>query len=97
MKLGVPKETRAGERRVALVPESVKRLRAKGFDVTVEAGAGEQAGILDAAYVEAGATVAADDKTSPAPAATVAPVRPSWHCCSRSPVRTWYAGYATRR
>ncbi|TFH23196.1 MAG: Re/Si-specific NAD(P)(+) transhydrogenase subunit alpha [Myxococcales bacterium] len=58
MKLGVPKETRAGERRVALVPESVKRLRSKGFDVLVEGGAGVAASFLDSVYQEAGATIA---------------------------------------
>ena len=58
MKLGVPKETRAGERRVALVPESVKRLCSKGFDVLVEGGAGQAASFLDSVYQEAGATIA---------------------------------------
>lgn len=60
MKLGVPKETREGERRVALVPESVKRLRAKGFDVLVETAAGQAASFLDSTYEEAGASIATD-------------------------------------
>ena len=54
MRLGIPKETTPGEQRVALVPETVARL-GSGVDVIVEAGAGEAAGFLDAAYTEAGA------------------------------------------
>ena len=57
MIVGVPKETVADERRVALVPEVVKRLKGKGLDVVVEAGAGEHALIPDALYTEAGATL----------------------------------------
>jgi NAD(P) transhydrogenase subunit alpha len=55
MKLGVPKETAADETRVALVPESARRLVEAGLDVLVERGAGERAAFLDAAYEEAGA------------------------------------------
>mgnify|MGYP003446745007 CR=1 FL=1 len=43
MKIAVPKETRLGERRVALVPESCKKLVQAGFSVAVEAGAGATA------------------------------------------------------
>lgn len=57
MRLGVPKETREGERRVALVPDVVKRLAAKDHEVTVEPGAGELALIPDALYEAAGATL----------------------------------------
>ncbi|MGA9752757.1 MAG: Re/Si-specific NAD(P)(+) transhydrogenase subunit alpha [Acidobacteriota bacterium] len=60
MKVFVPRECREGERRVALVPESVKKLVKAGVTVTVEAGAGAGSFIADSAYVEAGATVAAD-------------------------------------
>jgi NAD(P) transhydrogenase subunit alpha len=56
MQLGIPKETSAGERRVALVPETVARL-GEGIDVLVEAGAGDIAGFPDAAYTEAGAKI----------------------------------------
>ncbi|MCC6264324.1 MAG: Re/Si-specific NAD(P)(+) transhydrogenase subunit alpha [Bryobacterales bacterium] len=55
---GVPKETDAGERRVALVPALVPSLVKAGFDVLVEAGAGEAAGFSDAAFVEKGARLA---------------------------------------
>jgi H+-translocating NAD(P) transhydrogenase subunit alpha len=60
MKIVVPKEAAAGERRVALVPEVVARLVKAGNAVAVEAGAGEAAGFEDAAYEGAGATVVAD-------------------------------------
>jgi NAD(P) transhydrogenase subunit alpha len=61
MKIGVPKESAEGERRVALVPDVVKSLQAKvseKIDPVVEAGAGAGAGHTDAAYQEAGAQVA---------------------------------------
>ena len=57
MNVGVPRESADGERRVALVPEVVKRLAAKDVEVVVEAGAGEQALIPDALYTEAGASI----------------------------------------
>ena len=57
MRIGVPKETTAGERRVALVPESGKKLIQAGYQVVVEAAAGAAAGFPDAAYREAGVTV----------------------------------------
>jgi NAD(P) transhydrogenase subunit alpha len=55
VKIGVPRETEPGERRVALVPDAAGRLVSDGFDVLVERGAGEQAYFEDDAYVEAGA------------------------------------------
>jgi H+-translocating NAD(P) transhydrogenase subunit alpha len=57
MKAGVVKETQPGERRVALVPDGVARLRAAGIDILVERGAGDGAWLPDSAYIEAGATV----------------------------------------
>ena len=57
MRLGVPKESRAGERRVALIPDTVKSLTAKDLEVIVESGAGEGAGHPDEQYTEAGATI----------------------------------------
>ena len=47
MKLGVPKESAPGERRVAMVPDVAKRLAAKGVEVVVEEGAGQGARIPD--------------------------------------------------
>src|SRR5262245_62069766 len=55
MRIGVPKETAAGERRVALVPELVAKLKESGIDVVVEPGAGEAASFTDDAFREAGA------------------------------------------
>jgi proton-translocating NAD(P)+ transhydrogenase subunit alpha len=60
MKVGVPKETAAGERRVALVPDGVKRLVDGGFELLVERGAGDDAGHTDSEYEEAGATIVPD-------------------------------------
>jgi NAD(P) transhydrogenase subunit alpha len=55
--VAVPKETAAGETRVALTPDAAKRLIGKGVTVRVEAGAGTAAGYLDAAYTTAGCEV----------------------------------------
>jgi len=60
MRLAIPKETRAGETRVAATPESVKKFKGLGLDVTVQAGAGAGARIADADYQAAGATIAPD-------------------------------------
>ena len=57
MKAAVVKETAPGERRVALVPEAVARLRPAGIDVLVESGAGDGAWLTDAAYADAGAAI----------------------------------------
>jgi NAD(P) transhydrogenase subunit alpha len=57
MRVAVPREIRPGERRVALVPESCKKLVAAGLEVTVETGAGEAAFFPDAAFREAGAGI----------------------------------------
>ena len=59
MKIAIPKERRAGERRVAASPQAVGKFVALGVEVTVEAGAGEASAIGDAAFAEAGAAVAA--------------------------------------
>jgi len=57
MKVGVAKETAAGERRVALVPETLGKLTAAGLEILVETGAGAGAAIPDQAYADAGATI----------------------------------------
>jgi H+-translocating NAD(P) transhydrogenase subunit alpha len=57
MKVSVVNETASGERRVALVPEAVAKLRASGLEVLVESGAGAQAWFTDDNYAEAGASV----------------------------------------
>ena len=57
MKVAVIKEGAPGERRVALVPEAVAKLRAAGLEVLVESGAGDRAWLADGAYAEAGAMI----------------------------------------
>jgi NAD(P) transhydrogenase subunit alpha len=61
VKIGVPKETAAGERRVALIPDVVRSLTEKELEVAVEAGAGEGAGHPDPEYAEAGAEAGSAD------------------------------------
>ena len=55
MKVGVPKESAEGERRVALVPDVVTKLGQRGVEVVLETGAGEHAHFPDSAYADAGA------------------------------------------
>ena len=74
MIVGVPKETMAGETRVALTPDGLSRL--KGVQVLVEAGAGESAGFPDAAYAAAGASIAPDAAALYGQADVVLKVRP---------------------
>ncbi|HEY3462599.1 MAG TPA: Re/Si-specific NAD(P)(+) transhydrogenase subunit alpha [Gaiellaceae bacterium] len=57
MRVGIPRETTQGERRVALVPETVGKLAAAGFEIVFETGAGDAASFPDDAYTEAGATL----------------------------------------
>lgn len=57
MRIAVPREIRQGERRVALVPESCKKLRAAGIEVAIESGAGDTAYFSDDAFREAGAEI----------------------------------------
>jgi NAD(P) transhydrogenase subunit alpha len=58
MRIAVAREAGAGEARVAATPDTVKRMKALGADVVVQAGAGTASGILDADYEAAGATIA---------------------------------------
>ena len=60
MKIGVPTETMPGERRVALIPDSMTALGKSGHELIVESGAGVSAGYPDDAYKAKGATIAAD-------------------------------------
>jgi proton-translocating NAD(P)+ transhydrogenase subunit alpha len=62
MKIGVLKETAPGERRVALVPEMLARLRGAGLEVLVQSGAGDGAWFADSAYAEAGAAIVSRDE-----------------------------------
>jgi NAD(P) transhydrogenase subunit alpha len=60
MHIGVPKETSAGERRVALVPESCKKLIQAGYTISVETAAGDAAGFTDSAYRDVGVRLESD-------------------------------------
>ncbi|MCI1747502.1 MAG: Re/Si-specific NAD(P)(+) transhydrogenase subunit alpha [Acidipropionibacterium sp.] len=62
MRIGIPRESLAGENRVAATPVTVPRLIKLGYDVMVERGAGERAALPDADYEKAGATLAAVDE-----------------------------------
>jgi H+-translocating NAD(P) transhydrogenase subunit alpha len=64
MKVAVVKERRAFEHRVAASPDTVKRMIGMGLQVVVESGAGEGAWFGDAAFAEAGASIAADEATA---------------------------------
>jgi NAD(P) transhydrogenase subunit alpha len=63
MKLGVPKEIWPGENRVALVPESCKKLSGAGVEILIQSGAGANAFVDDDAYAGAGAKILADAQT----------------------------------
>ncbi|MBM3507855.1 MAG: Re/Si-specific NAD(P)(+) transhydrogenase subunit alpha [Alphaproteobacteria bacterium] len=75
LKVAIPKERRAYERRVAATPETVKKLAGLGFAVTVEAGAGMASHYLDDAYRAAGATIARDEAATLRDAALVLKVQ----------------------
>jgi NAD(P) transhydrogenase subunit alpha len=61
VRIVVPRETAAGERRVALVPESCKKLIAAGYEISIEAGAGAASGFADRTYADLGVSMAAGD------------------------------------
>src|SRR5689334_17765646 len=63
MKIAVPKEIMANERRVALIPDAAGRLVKAGHEVLIETGAGVGADFLDDAYRAAGATIVPDPVT----------------------------------
>src|SRR2546426_4160708 len=73
MRVGVPRESAAGERRVALVPELVSRLVDGGFEILIEPGAGNAASFPDASYQEAGARLEGDPYQADAVVKVLAP------------------------
>ncbi|HEX5629713.1 MAG TPA: Re/Si-specific NAD(P)(+) transhydrogenase subunit alpha, partial [Usitatibacteraceae bacterium] len=75
LQIGVPRETFAGEKRVATVPEVVEKLKKLGFGVLVESGAGDLANFADDTYRAAGAEVVPDAATLWAKADIVFKVR----------------------
>ena len=76
MKLAVLKETEAGEHRVAVIPDSIKRLSKKGFEVLIQSGAGLAAGHSDQDYQDKGAVIVATAQELMAQADCVVKVRP---------------------
>src|SRR6266436_5105093 len=60
MKIAILKERRPHETRVAATPDTVKKLKALGAEVTIEAGAGTAAAYTDQAYLDAGANIVPD-------------------------------------
>jgi len=60
VRIAVPRETGPGERRVALVPESCRKLVQAGYEIAIESGAGEAAGFPDSSYTDAGAAIVSD-------------------------------------
>ena len=62
MRVGVPKETKTAEARVALTPDGVRELRHHGHEVGVESTAGEGSSITDAQYAAAGAKIVSVDE-----------------------------------
>ncbi|HLE98248.1 MAG TPA: Re/Si-specific NAD(P)(+) transhydrogenase subunit alpha [Gaiellaceae bacterium] len=77
MRVAVPRETAPGERRVALVPETVSKLTGAGFEIRVERGAGVAAGFLDDAYAKFGAELSEGGSLYEGAAAVVRVARPS--------------------
>src|SRR6266540_348744 len=75
MKVAVPAEVDAGEPRVAATSDTVKKMRALGADVVIEAGAGMRSGTLDADYEAAGASIANSAQEAVADADVVLKVR----------------------
>lgn len=76
MKVVIPKESKSDELRVAATPKTVARLLKQGFQVVVESGAGINAGISDADYENAGATIDHNSKTLYSQADIVLKVQP---------------------
>jgi NAD(P) transhydrogenase subunit alpha len=76
VKLAVPTETRPDERRVALVPDVVKRLVSSGWEVVVQSGAGREAAFSDDAFRDAGAEIVDDVSALHRGAAAVVRVQP---------------------
>jgi H+-translocating NAD(P) transhydrogenase subunit alpha len=75
IRIGVPRETFAGERRVALIPDTVAKMVSSGLTVLVESGAGSGAFFSDEAYSSAGASVVPDSAALYAGANLIAKVR----------------------
>jgi NAD(P) transhydrogenase subunit alpha len=76
IRIGIPKETHPGERRVAATPQTTIKLRKLGFDVNVESGAGDGINAADGEYHEAGARIIGDARELYADSDVILKVRP---------------------
>ena len=83
MKLAIPKERRAHERRVAASPDTVKKLIALGFDVVVEKDAGLLSSVPDSDFAAAGAKIAADAAETYADADVIFKVQRPLHAAEK--------------
>ncbi|HMJ17598.1 MAG TPA: alanine dehydrogenase [Gemmatimonadaceae bacterium] len=98
MKIGVPKEIKTNENRVALVPAGAEALVAAGHSVMIERGAGDGSGFPDAAYTAVGAKVGADADTVWREADMIMkvkePIKPEWPRMKKSQVIFTYFHFA---
>ncbi|HWG19891.1 MAG TPA: NAD(P) transhydrogenase subunit alpha [Terracidiphilus sp.] len=85
MLVAILKESSPGESRVALLPDSLKGLRAQSIDIAIESGAGLAAGASDPAYVDAGATIA--DRASILATADLLPVVNALDACDQDQLK----------
>ncbi len=93
MRVAVPKETAPGERRVALVPETLSKLRDSGFESRVERGAGDAAGFPDGDYEAAGAELVEGSALAPGADALVCVAPPSAELVGRLAPGTVVVGF----
>ena len=98
MQIGVPKEIKTNENRVALVPAGAEAFVAAGHTVHVESGAGEGSGFSDADYVAVGARIAADADATWAAADMILkvkePIEPEWRRIRRGQTLFTYFHFA---
>ena len=98
MKIGVPKEIKTNENRVALVPAGAEALVAAGHSVMIEKGAGEGSGFPDASYTSVGAKIGADADTVWREAEMIMkvkePIKPEWPRMKKGQVIFTYFHFA---
>ncbi len=100
MKIGVPKEIKTNENRIALVPAGAEALVAAGHSVLVERGAGEGSGFADELYTQVGAPIAPDADSVWRDAEMILkvkePIEPEWPRIRRGQVLFTYFHFAAR-
>lgn len=98
MQIGVPKEIKTNENRIALVPAGAEALVAAGHTVLIERGAGDGSGFPDAAYSAVGAKIAPDAATVWRSAELILkvkePIAPEWSCIRRGQTLFTYFHFA---